>query len=337
MKRQTTINDVAKKAGVSKSTVSHVLNNTRFVEADTRQRVLDAISELGFRPSTAARSLMTNRTQTIGVIVSDASNHFFGEMLRGIESVVMEKNFSLLVCNTDERLELEEHYLNLLLMHRVDGIIAAATSREWPILRIAELKHLPVVFVDRTFDELDNHPYVGVDNVGGARIGTQYLIDCGFREIGVLAGFQRLSTMRGRLAGFQHVLAEHKITVPEEWIVPSPLSVEGGREAARKLFSLPNRPQAVLVNNNLLGLGALLALRDVGIRCPDDISMLCFDDHPWAAVAAPPLTVICQPSHDIGQRAARMMLALLNNEVLEQTKVTLTCELIIRESCGKRG
>lgn len=334
MLKRATIRDVAQRAGVSKSTVSHVVNGTRFVEEETRQRVLLAIQELGFRPSTIARSLTTNRTQTIGVIVSDTSNHFFGELIRGIESVVSAASYSLIVCNTDETLELEERYLNLLLAHQVDGIIAAATSQRWAALEIAALKQMPIVFVDRTFEGMDDRPYVGADNYGGAYMGTAHLISHGYQRIGILAGFQRLSSMRERLAGFRQALHDHHIPLPEEWIVTSVLSPEAGRDATMRILSLPNRPRALFINNNFLSLGALLAIKDLGLRCPEDIAIVGFDDHPWAAVANPPLTVVRQPVCEVGEQAAKIVLGLLDGAEVPEPKIILNCELVIRESCG---
>ena len=205
-----TITDVANKAFVSKATVSHVLNNTRFVEDETRQRVLTAIAELGYRPNALARSLTTRRTGTIGMIVSDATNNFFGELLRGAEDVLRPANYASIVCNTDEILEHEEHYIDLLLGQRVEGIIAAATSQQWAVLDEAALRHVPIVFVDRRFDGLQG-PFVGADNVTGARLGTSHLIEAGHREIGIIAGFQRLSSIRERLEGFKQALALHDI------------------------------------------------------------------------------------------------------------------------------
>ena len=183
MKRPT-MGDVAARADVSKTTVSHVINNTRHVEEDTKRRVLQAIDELDYRPSAAARSLTTNRTETIGVIVSDSSNYFFAEVLRGIEDVLRLENYALLVCNTAEILEREEHYLDILIRQRVDGIIAAATSRKWGTLSQVEALHIPIVFVDRLFEGL-NAPYVGVDNKEGAGLGASYLVGCGYTEIGI--------------------------------------------------------------------------------------------------------------------------------------------------------
>jgi LacI family transcriptional regulator len=332
MNKRPTISDVARLAEVSRSTVSHVLNNTRFVEQGTRQRVMNAVDRLGYRPNILARSLTTKRTGTVGMIIADASNFFFSEMLRGVEDVLQPAQYSLTVCNTDEVLEREAHYLDLLLRHRVDGIIAAATSQRWAALQDAEILHTPIVFVDRRFPDM-NGPYVGADNVEGAYIGTRHLIERGYRRIGILAGFQRLSTMVERLDGFRRALYEAGLPICAEWIVPSPLSIEGGKQALRQILALSDLPEAVFVNNNLLMLGALQVLKELGLRCPSDLALIGFDDHPWAAVADPPLTVVRQPSRALGQVAAQLLSALMAGNTLDQKAYTLKCELIVRQSC----
>jgi len=330
--KQSTIKDVATRAGVSKTTVSHVINATRFVEEETRQKVLLAIQELSYRPSAAARSLTTKRTGTVGIVISDSSNPFFGELLMGVEEVLRPQNYALIICNTNETLEYEAHYLNLLLNQRVDGIIAAATSQPWIELSKAEVQHTPVVFVDRVFDNLDGF-YVGVDNKAGAYQGTKYLIQCGYRKIGILAGLDRLSTMRERLDGYCHALQDAGLAVNREWIISSQLSVDGGRQAMRELFSQADVPEALFINNNLLALGALLEMRELSLCCAEDIGMVCFDDHPWAAVSCPPLTVVRQPTRKIGQVSAEMILALVNHQTVPEKRVVLDCELVERESC----
>jgi len=332
MIKRPTISDVARLAEVSKSTVSHVLNNTRNVEEPTRRRVLAAIAELGYRPSSAARSLTTKHTNTVGMVISDSANFFFSEMLRGVEDILHAEGYGLLVCNTDEVLEREAHYLDLLLRQRVDGIVAAATSQAWTPLREAATQHTPVVFVDRRFQDLEG-PFVGVDNEGGARLGVQHLIERGYREIGILAGFQRLSTMRERLHGYQVSLSEAGLPLHDEWIIPSDLSVEAGKETMRHLLTLPHRPRAVFVNNNLITLGALLAIRELGLDCPSEVAVIGFDDHPWAAVADPPLTVVRQPAREIGQIAARMLIDSLTGAMPHETSKVLQCELVVRQSC----
>jgi len=327
-----TISDVAYRAFVSKTTVSHVVNGTRYVEEGTKQRVLEAIAELGYRPNRVARSLTTKRTGAIGMIVSDASNQFFGDMLRGVEEALRPANYALIVCNTDEALEREDHYLNLLLGQRVEGIIAAATSQKWAVLAQAEASHTPIVFVDRRFEGLDG-PYVGADNVGGAYQGVCHLIRCGYREIGILAGFQRLSAMRERLQGYQGALGDAGIELNDEWLITSELSIEAGRAATQRILSLPHRPRALFVNNNLLSLGALLEIKAMGLRCPQEIALVGFDDHPWAAVCDPPLTVVRQPSRAIGSKAAEMLCTLIGGEAVEPPSVEMACELVVRQSC----
>lgn len=330
--KRATINDVAKRAGVSKTTVSHVINNTRFVEEETKQRVLQVISAIGYYPSLVARSLTTNRTGVIGVVVSDVTNSFFGDLLRGVEDVLQPKNYSIVVCNTDEILERENHYIDLLLRQRVDGMIAAATSQKWGVLNQADEQHTPVIFLDRSYEGLEG-PFVGVNNWKGAFMGTKHMIECGHNKIGILAGFQRLSTMRERLAGFREALHDHQIDLPNEWVIESPLGIEQGCEAALKILALPNRPTALFVSNNLLTLGALLAIRELGLHCPEDISLVGFDDHPWSEVSSPPLTVVRQPSRRLGQIAAEIMLSLVNGVQPLEKRVILDCELVVRESC----
>jgi LacI family transcriptional regulator len=262
--KRTTINDVANRAGVSKSTVSHVINGTRFVDSETRERVLTAITELDFHPSLAARSLTTNQSGIIGVIISDITNTFFGDVLRGVEDVVQPKNYSIIVCNTDEVLERENNYIDLLLRQRVDGIIAAATSQKWSVLNQAYTQHTPVIFLDRAYEGMEG-PYVGIDNRNGAKIGTSHLIKYGHEKIGILAGFQRLSTMRERLAGFCEALSANGLEPHQEWMVESALGIEYGREATLKILTQPNRPTGLFINNNMLALGALLAIKDLGL------------------------------------------------------------------------
>jgi LacI family transcriptional regulator len=330
--KRANINDVAHYAGVSKSTVSHVINNTRFVEEATRQRVLDAIEKTGYRPSSAARSLTTKRTGTVGVIISDASNYFFGEVLRGVEDIFKPMGYGLVVCNTDETLEREGEYLEYLLRQQVDGIIAAATSQRWEVLSQADVLQTPIVFLDRTFEGLEG-PFVGVENHRGAYLGTQHLIQAGYKEIGILAGFQRLSTMRERLSGFMEAMQDCRLPVFPEWVAESPLDIESARKVAADLLRTSKRPRALLISNNLLSLGTLQAVQDLGLRCPEDIALVGFDDHPWAAVTNPPLTVVRQPSRSVGQKAAETLSQMINGDPPAEKSFLFGCELILRDSC----
>ena len=311
--KRSTINDVARKAGVSKATVSHVLNNTRFVEESTKNRVLLAIQETGYRPSNVARSLTTNQTCTIGVVISDASNYFFGEILRGLEDILRPSGYGLVVCNTDETLQREAEYLDYLLRQRVDGIVAAATSQRWDVLLRMDMQHTPVVFMDRTFEGQEG-PFIGVNNGAAARGAVQHLIDVGHRDIGILAGLQHISTMRERLSGYRQALQEASIPEVDAWVVESALDINAARDAALSLLSATPRPTALFISNNLLVLGTLLAMRELGLRCPQDISLVGFDDHPWAQVSDPPLSVVRQPLRELGHTAAQVLLAQIKGE-----------------------
>ena len=262
--------------------------------------MLHAIEESSYQPSLIARGLTTNRTETIGVIVSDITNEYFGDLLRGVEDILQPRNYSILVCNTDEILEREDHYINLLLRQRVDGIIAAATSRKWEALYRVDALQTPLLLVDRRYDGFD-YPFVGVKNYEGAYLGANYLIERGYREIGILAGLQRLSTMRDRLMGFKQALQDHGIDLPAEWVIETPLNAPAAYAAAQQILTLPNRPRALFMSNNFLSLGTLKALQDLHLQIPRDVALLGFDDHPWAAIECPPLTVIRQPARRVGQ------------------------------------
>ncbi len=329
--RRITMRDVAEQAGVSKATVSHVINETRFVEEATKARVRDAIRSLGYRPNVAARSLTTQRTRIIGLIVSDVTNTFFGEITRGIEDVLISNNYSLMLCNTNEVLEREEYYIDILLRQGVDGIIAAATSQNWDALNEAAKLNIPIVMLDRTFDEAKS-PYVGVNNRQDAALGTRHLIERGYRDIGILSGFQRLSTMRDRLAGFEDALTAANLPLREHWSVSSPLTIEDGKYAMQRLMAQPERPRAVFICNNLLSLGALMGMQEMGLTCPRDVAIVSFDDHPWAQVSNPPLTVLRQPTYAIGETAAHKVLKALNDGNAEISSALFNCQLVVRQS-----
>jgi len=323
---------VAARAGVSKATVSHVINQTRKVKPETRQRVLDAIAELDYRPNLLARSLTTQHTGIVGMVISDSSNYFYGELIRGVEEVLLPNNYALLVCNTNDSQEREAHYLELLLAQRVDGIVTAATSKRWLELSRADAQRTPVVHVDRSFDGMLG-PFVGVDNCQGAYLAVRHLVECGHASVGLLAGYPELiSTARGRAAGYKQALCEANLPLREEWIVPSGVSIAEGRRAMHQLLTMPERPRAVFANNNLLTLGALLELRELGLRCPEDVALAGFDDHPWAEVTDPPLTMVRQPARQLGQSAADILLALIRHQPVLEPRLTLPCSLIIRRS-----
>ncbi len=329
--KQPTIKDVAHEAGVSTATVSHVVNGTRFVEEPTRRRVLQVIADLDYHPSFAARSLITNRTKTVGVLVSNATNYFFGEILLGLEGVLRPRGYGLMLCNTAETPELEEQALKLLLSQRVDGMAIAGVSRHWDALSRASASQLPMVFADRLFPDMPG-PFVAMDSAQGAYLGTRHLIEAGHRRIAILAGSSQVSASHDRVAGLRRALEEADIPLPPEWVVYLQAEVEPAREAAHRLLTAEPRPTALFVNNNVMVLGVLLEIRALGFRCPEDVSIVGFDDNPWWDVTDPPVTAVRQLSRRIGHTAAEMLLVLMSGKELAESRIIIPCELVRRRS-----
>lgn len=348
------IRDVAGKAGVSTATVSHVLNGTRFVREETRQRVLAAVEALNYLPSSIARGLATNSTQTVGLIVSDITNPFFTAVARGVEDVINQHGLNTIFCNTDEDSQREDEYLRLLSARQIDGLIITPTGVPSDrLLHLAEIK-TPIVLLDRSAPNIDA-PLVCVDNEGGAYRATQYLIELGHRRIAVLMGMKNISTLRARVAGYMRALRDGGLPVDETLIVRADPRFYGTQNSSSgatvrlatnnqmtpsayhelgKLLDSPERPSAIFVTNNQMTLGTLYAFKERGLRCPTDISLISFDDHDWAPLFTPPLTVIRQPTYRLGQLAARLLMRLINGEVIEPPQ-PIPVELIIRESCCK--
>jgi LacI family transcriptional regulator len=350
------IKDVAEKAGVSTATVSHVINQTRFVSDETRQRVLEAIEALNYQPSAIARSLATNTTQTIGLVVSDITNPFFTAVARGVEDEINRNGYHTIFCNTDEDPAREDEYIRLLSARQIDGLIIAPTGvYSERLIRMAEAE-LPIVLLDRDASGFEA-PLVGVDNEGGAYQATKYLIELGHRRIGVLMGLESISTQVKRVDGYKRALQEAGVAIDQTLIVcadphfyanqasqislsvPAPPTFVTNLQmtpsafyALQQLLDLPDRPSAIFVTNNQMTLGALHALKERKLRCPDDISLVSFDDHDWAPLFSPALTVVRQPTYELGQTAAKLLMQLINHQDI-QTPSPLPVELIVRESC----
>jgi len=349
------IRDVADRAGVSTATVSHVINQTRFVREETRQKVLEAVEALNYYPSTIARGLATNSTQTIGLIISDITNPFFTAVARGVEDEFNQHGYHTIFCNTDEDPAREDEYLRLLFAHQIDGLIIAPTGvHSERLIRMAEAD-VPIVLLDRGAPGL-SAPLVEVDNEGGAYQATRHLIELGHRRIGILTGLETISTLGMRVNGYKWALQEASIAIDETLIVradprfhknqvysadsPLALSLTNNQmtpsafHALQQLLDLPNRPTGLFVTNNQMTLGTLHAFKERKLRCPEDVSLVSFDDHDWAPLFAPPLTVVRQPTYQLGQTVAKLLMKLINHQEFENPS-PLPVELIIRESCRR--
>jgi LacI family transcriptional regulator len=334
-----TIRDVAKLAGVSTATVSHVLNNSRAVRPETRQQVLEAIKRLNYRPSAIARSLTMNVTRSIGVLVADITNPFFAAIVRGLENRLETYGYQLIVCNTDEQPEREARYLDLLLARRVDGMIIAPTGAEQPLLHDFVAHNIPLVFIDRKPpDPLG--PVIAVDNVASGYAATDHLLRLGHRYIAILVRSPMLSTVLGRLEGYRQAFRDHHVPVNESLICISDYALEAAHEAAQRLLATHPWLTAIIATNHTLTLGVLEALQEQYLRYPDDISLVVFDDGPWHALITPALTAIRQPIAALCDATVNTLRAALERksaraEMQPLPDVFLPAQLISRASCRK--
>ncbi|MBW7922815.1 MAG: LacI family DNA-binding transcriptional regulator [Rubellimicrobium sp.] len=333
-----TILDVARRAGVSTATVSHVINESRVVTPETKQRVLEAIEALHYRRDGIARSLRRSRTGTIGLVVSDITNPFFSELVRGVEDAIIEKHrdSNLILCNTDEDTEKERRSVETLLEKRIDGLIFAPAGGNESQISHLITRGVPVVMVDRRLPGVEADAVL-VDNVQGAYELTAHLLGLGHRRIGVMRADLRAGSIEERLHGFEAAMSAAGVPVDPALIVTSPSEVDEATRVAASLIARPSvqRPSAVFCTNNFMTLGMLRAIVQERLRCPQDIAVAGFDDLPWALGFHPQLTAIAQPAYQMGQVAVDLLFARMSEGAThppEQRK--LETRLMVRESCG---
>ena len=306
----TTMTDVARRAGVSVATVSHVLNETRPVRPDTRAAVLGAIDELGYTHNTLARSLVTSRTRSIGLAVSAISNPYFTEILQGVEAGALEAGYSLLLTDPHDDPQHERKVVQLLHERRVDGMIVAPSAEPSAMVEYLARREVPTVFLDRLVG--DGHDQVCAENTGPVRQLVGHLADLGHTRIGLVAGLPGLSTTTERVQGYREGLRARGLPFAPELLAGGHSAAQGAQDATRRLLTVPQPPTAVITANNAMTIGALRALRELGLEVPRDIALACFDDFSWADLFTPRLTAIAQPSKDIGAAAVRLLLERLD-------------------------
>ncbi|WP_328366692.1 LacI family transcriptional regulator [Streptomyces sp. NBC_00445] len=331
-----TMADVARSAGVSVATVSHVLNDTRPVLPHTRQAVLDAMEELGYTPNTLARSLVTSRTRSIGLAVSAISNPYFTEILQGVEAGALEHGYSLLIADPHDDPEHERKVVQLLHERRVDGMIVAPSADPRELLAYLDRHAVPTVLLDRVVDAdgASRFDQVCAESAAPTTRLVSHLAELGHRRIGLVAGLAGLSTTAERITGYRHGLAAAGLPYDERLVVHGDSESAGAERATAALLSLGAPPSALVTANNTMTLGALRALRAHGRSVPDDIALCCFDDFAWADLFSPRLTAIAQPSREIGAQAVRVLLDRLSSPDRPARTVRLDCTFVHRTSCG---
>ena len=330
-----TIRDVAREAGVSPATVSRVVANYGYVSNNARERVLVAVQKVGYRPNAIARSMIKGATHTIGLIISDISNPFFPEVVRGVEDAAHRQGYNIILCNSDEVISKENDYIDVLLSKQVDGLIVASTSSEPGHLMEAAQRGTPLLLLDRHVPGT-TCDVVKVDNITGARLAMEHLLDLRHQRIGLITGPKRVSTARDRTEGYRLALENRSIPCDERLVINSDFKEKGGYEGLIQLMALEHKPTAIFTANNLTTAGALTALRTLGLRIPDDISIVAFDDMTWMRLVEPQLTVVQQPMYLMGTTATEILLhRMLRNPNEPQQVMQLQANLVVRGSAHR--
>lgn len=332
-----TIRDVARLAAVSLATVSNVLNQTRPVAAETRERVLKAVQALGYAPHAAARSMRGRSSGLIGLIVADITNTFFTSLVHAVERAANARGYAVVLCNSDEDPAREERHLQLLRTQRVDGIILAATGQRSSARAAAlALQRSPVVLVDRGLDELGLDAVV-LDNRRAALDATRHILGFGHRRVAMIGGPPSISTGAERLAGYREALLEAGVPYDAARVCDAGFREEPAYAATRELLALPpgRRPTALFAANSLIAIGVMRAIADARLRCPEDVSVVSIDDFAWANAFRPRLTTVAQPIDAMGDAAVRLLLARIDGHApAEARSEVLAPHLQVRDSCS---
>lgn len=330
----TNIKDVAKKAGVSVSTVSHVINKTRFVNEQTQAKVLATMENLQYHPNSIARSLRRKdkRTHTIGLLIPDSTNPFFAEVLKGVEDVSFGAGFNVFLCNSDGNPQKETDYIEALLRKQIDGIILVSAGIDPNFNEYISQRKIPLIIVDREIEGI-NFNSVMIDNHIGGYLATSYLTKLGHRRIGCITGPSVLTPSAYRIQGYRQALEEKSITLDHSLIIQGDFRAQSGRLATKQILTLTVPPTAIFACNDMMAVGAIRAIYEAGLKVPDDISVIGFDDILLASFIVPSLTTISQPSHEMGLLAAELVIKQIQNPQSPPQHIILSPSLIIRDSC----
>lgn len=329
---QVIMKDVAREAGVSTATVSHVINKTRFVEKETKNKVLRVMKKLRYYPNSAAQSLRSKKTKVIGLIVPDISNFFFTAIIKGIENTLKKYGYNLILSDSDENLEIEKDQIRVFNAKLVDGLIVAPASGDHTFLKKLLSRNSPVVFIDRKPQSYCPGDCVLVDNAEGAYKAVSVLIKKGHSRIGAITGMPGLTTSEERVEGYKRALVNYGIKVDQNLIKIGDGRYDSGYKLMKELF-FNTTITALFVVNNLMTIGAMQFLKEKQIKVPDALAIIGFDDYKWASITNPPLSVVKQPSRRIGEKASELLIRRIKKEETGDYKeYRLSTELIIRDS-----
>jgi DNA-binding LacI/PurR family transcriptional regulator len=327
------LEDIAKKTGFSISTVSRVLSKSSYRVSDQiREKVLRAAEAMGYEPNIAARSLRTDRTSTIGIIVDDLLSPFTPPIVRGIQDYLNEHGFLSLIVNSDWDPDQEQAAIKTLLSRPVDGIIFVEYSHQTTSDAL-ERSNKPRVFVHRLFGSPIRNSVVP-DDYYGASLATTHLIGLGHAHIGYINGPENWHTCRARLSGYQDTLAGHHLPFEASLVQPGDWEIESGYAAAKNLLKLAERPTAIVAANDSMALGAIYAIQDAGLRVPKDLAVVGYDNRNFTRICRPRITTVSLPVIEMGGVAAELLLKQIAEGRKEEEEVKVKGQLIVRETCG---
>ena len=327
------IKDVAREAGVSTATVSHVLNNSRFVSEETRARVLSAAERCHYYPNAHARSLASGRSQMLGLLISDIANPFFPELVKAIEAAAFERGYDVLLSNTNYDQERAARYVRRIIERKVAGVALMTSEFDDRLVEELARRHVSVVLLDR------EAPAVGMSNLcvdyeAGIEAAVRHLVALGHRRVSFVSGPPHLRSIRKRLDAFRLSLARYLPGAPEPEVYSGDLKLEGGRRAAREMLAADARPTAVVTANDLMALGAMREFLSAGLSIPRDVSVVGFDDIAFASLAEPPLTTVCLPRDELGRRAVEALVATIEHPERQGVELHVPTHLVERGSTG---
>jgi LacI family transcriptional regulator len=334
----TNIKDLAERIGLSVTTVSRVLNGKSKayrISTATSEKVLAAASAYNYSPNRIARGLRLDKTETIGLIIPDISNPFFASVAKIIEVEARNKGYSIILCDSQDDVSTEQELLNLLSGRKADGIIIAPVGKRSSHIEEIQQQGIPVVVIDRYFPET-TLPFITTDNYMGALLAMEHLIEMGHSRIACIQGINGISANNDRVKGYQKALLKNGISKDDALILGYDFGVENGYIQTQKLLALPHRPTAIFALSNLISLGTLRALKEAGLIVPDDISIVSFDEQPYSAFLACPMTTVEQPREEIGKFAIDILLKIVDQGIPKiEASMMLPPQLIYRESVRK--
>ncbi|MCP4402321.1 MAG: LacI family transcriptional regulator [bacterium] len=327
-----TIHDVAEHAGVSLSTVSRVLNDYDSVNPQTRENVEAAIKAVKYERSKSEKSKERAVSRAVGLIIPNILNPFFPLLVKGIEQASKIHGYSLVLCDSENDVNVEEQHIKTLCERKVDGIILIPSSETTHVESLQESR-LPFVFLDRYLD-IEGTSSVVTDNEEGAYQAVKYLLKLGHTRIVNLTGPKTLSTEKSRIRGYQQALAEEQLPYPEELSIAGDYSVDGAYREIKELLRRDVSFSAIFAANDMMAFGARQALKDHGLKVPDDVSLVGYDDILFSSIIA--LTTVAQPSYEMGKNAILLLLDLIHGRISTPQQIVLRPSMVIRESCQRR-